>query len=125
MSAMATLVASVLKPAWLVVLGSPRVENRAFIDTVRAANTRRIVDCCDEVTRVPPPVGGYTHLPGCVYINRRGEAKSDPAQFEIDKDRFNAREEYLAHYYSWKRGAVLVRDLADHAPINYVRAFFA
>lgn len=122
-AAMATLVASVLKPAWLVVLGSPRVGDQAFINTVQVANSRRIVDCCDVVTRLPPPVGGYTHLPGCVYITRTGSVMTDPAQSVIDQDRFTAREEYLTDY-AWKRGAVLVRDLADHAPINYVRAFF-
>jgi hypothetical protein len=26
--------------------------------------------------------------------------------------------------HAWRRGAVLLRDLADHAPINYARAFF-
>jgi hypothetical protein len=123
-AAMATLVASVFKPAWLVALGSPRVGDQAFIDTVEVANTRRIVDCCDVVTRLPPPVGGYIHLPSCVYITRTGPVMPDPAQSLIDEDRLEAREEYLIDY-AWKRGAVSVRDLADHAPINYVRAFFA
>ena len=122
-AAMATLLASVFKPDWLVVLGSPRVGDQRFIATVEAANAWRIVDCCDIVTRVPPPVGGYTHLPGCVYITRGGKVVPDPAQSFMDEDQCKAREEYLIEY-SWRRGAVLVRDLADHAPINYVRAFF-
>jgi len=122
-AAMATLAASVLSPNWLVALGSPRVGDAAFVGTVTAANIQRIVNCCDVVTRLPPPVAGYTHLPTCTYISRAGKVVPDPdAQF-VDNDRMHARKEYLTEY-AWKRGAVMVRDLADHAPINYIRAFF-
>lgn len=38
-------------------------------------------------------------------------------------DRTTARIEYLRDE-AWRTGAVLVRDLADHAPINYERALF-
>jgi pimeloyl-ACP methyl ester carboxylesterase len=123
-AAMATLAASVLHPDWLVTLGSPRVGDAAFLATVQASNIHRIVDCCDAVTRVPPPVGGYTHLPTCTYLSRTAQVLSDPEDSFIEADRMKAREDYLVHY-AWKLGAVLVRDLADHAPINYVRAFFA
>ena len=40
---------------------------------------------------------------------------------DIATDRANARREYLAKYAA-RPGNVLVRELADHAPINYVRA---
>ena len=122
-AAMATLAASVIKPGWLVTLGSPRVGDVDFIETVQAGNISRIVDCCDLVTRVPPPVGGYTHLPTCAYLTRQTQQLLDPAESVIEADCITARAEYLAAY-AWKIGAVLVRDLADHAPINYVRAFF-
>jgi hypothetical protein len=35
-------------------------------------------------------------------------------------DRAAARVDYLEKF-AWRVGSVLVRDLADHAPINYVR----
>jgi lipase (class 3) len=122
-AAMATLAASVLHPGWLVTLGSPRAGDTRFISTVQTANIQRIVDCCDIVTRVPPP-GVYTHLPTCTYITRTAQEVSDPEPSIVEEDHLKARMEYLRDY-AWKRGAVLVRDLADHAPINYVRAFFA
>lgn len=122
-AAMATLAATVLPAEWLVTLGSPRVGNQDFVRTVKAANSVRIVDCCDVVTEVPPPIGGYTHLPTCTYVTQLGVALPDPAQALIDADRLSARQRYLLDL-SWKTGNVLLRDLADHAPINYVRAFF-
>jgi len=122
-AAMATLAASLWHPAWLVTLGSPRVGDDAFVGSVQAGNTLRIVDCCDVVARVPPELDGYTHLPTCTYLNRTAQVLSNPDRSLIDEDRRTAREEYLVQH-AWKRGAVLVRDLADHAPINYARAFF-
>jgi hypothetical protein len=41
----------------------------------------------------------------------------------IDADRSAARMAYLRDQ-AWHWGNVLFRDLADHAPINYIRAFF-
>ena len=120
-AAMATLAASILHPGWLVTLGSPRAGDTRFVSTVQAANIQRIVDCCDIVTRVPPP-GAYTHLPTCTYITRTAQQVSDPDPPTVEEDHLKARVEYLRDY-AWRRGAVLVRDLADHAPINYVRAF--
>ena len=43
-------------------------------------------------------------------------------KLSFDKGRFNACEEHLADYFVEAR-RVLVRDLADHAPINYMRVF--
>jgi len=120
-AAMATLVASIWRPGWLVTLGSPRVGDAAFVATVAAANVLRLVDCCDVVTELPPPLGGYTHVAPCSYITRDGTILLNPAQPVIDADRQAARVEYLGKY-AWRTGAVLVRDMADHAPINYARA---
>src|SRR5258707_1557170 len=64
-AAMATLAATIWRPDWLVTLGSPRVGDAAFVSTVLASHSVRLVNCCDVVTEVPPPVGGYTHLPTC------------------------------------------------------------
>lgn len=122
-AAMATLAATVLPAQWLVTLGSPRVGDQDFVRTVKPANSVRIVDCCDVVTEVPPPIGGYTHLPTCTYVTQQGVAVPDPDQAFIDADRLSARQRYLIDL-SWRTGNVLLRDLADHAPINYARAFF-
>jgi hypothetical protein len=122
-AAMATLLASVLPAEWLVTLGSPRVGNEEFLRTLQAANIQRIVDCCDVVTELPPPLFGYMHLRTCTYITRAGKLEQDPPQSFVDADRAAARLQYLTEY-SWKIGSVLIRDLADHAPINYARAFF-
>jgi hypothetical protein len=122
-AAMATLVAAILRPGWLITLGSPRVGNADFVATAVASNSVRIVNCCDMVTEVPPPIGGYTHLETCTYVTRDGTILENPAQALIDADRHPARLEYLTNY-AWRIGAVLVRDLADHAPINYVRVLF-
>jgi hypothetical protein len=46
-----------------------------------------------------------------------------PPGFDVEHDRLVARAEYL-ETQAWKAGTVLFRDLADHAPINYLRALF-
>jgi len=122
-AAMATLLASVLTPEWLVTMGSPRVGDEDFVRTVKPANSVRLVDCCDVVTEVPPPIGGYTHLPTCTYLTSEAVVVANPPQSLIEADRSTARQRYLTEL-SWKIGNVLLRDLADHAPINYARAFF-
>jgi hypothetical protein len=39
----------------------------------------------------------------------------------VQADREAARIAYLREY-AWKKGNVMIRDLADHAPINYIRS---
>lgn len=56
------------------------------------------------------------------YIDRHGVLRPDITPTEIETDRAAARSEYLKRD-TWVSGHVLLRDLADHAPINYVRAF--
>lgn len=58
-----------------------------------------------------------------MYITRIGEIVENPPQPLVDADRQRARLDYLTQY-AWRTGSVLVRDLADHAPINYARAVF-
>jgi len=84
---MATLAASVFEPGWLVVWGSPRVGDQSFIDTVKAANILPIVDHCDVVTRVPPPIGGYTHLREFTECARRRAEGRPNCASEIRKQR--------------------------------------
>jgi hypothetical protein len=84
---------------------------------------KRLVNCCDAVTQVPPETPWYVHVGPDSYIDRTGICVSDPDPADVFKDRSLARAAYLVDE-AWKVGAVLVRDLADHAPINYARAFF-
>ena len=122
-AALATLGASIWKPKRLVTIGSPRVGNAAFVATVDASATTRIVDCCDVVTTVPPELIGYTHVGEAVYIDRHGNLPVAPDEGFIRADHFDARAAYAVQC-AWRSGNVLLRDLADHAPINYGRAFF-
>ncbi|MEO8524547.1 MAG: lipase family protein [Caldimonas sp.] len=122
-AAIATLAATVWKPSRLVTLGSPRVGNSDFTATLAGIDCTRIVDCCDAITDLPPALGHYVHAGPATYINRLGEVLAGPADEFVAADRTKARSEYVARY-AWRIGSVLVRDLADHAPINYARAFF-
>jgi Lipase (class 3) len=123
-AALATLAATVLHPGWLVTLGSPRVGDSDFVRTVVAANNLRIVDCCDVVTQVPPPHGGYTHICPYIYLTRDGKKIENPDDKVVSEDRHVARLEYIERY-AWRMKTVAVRDLADHAPVNYARCFFS
>ncbi len=119
--ALAVLTASVLRPAQLVTLGCPRVGDGAFIATLSDLHRIRLVNCCDVVTELPPPIGGYTHFAPATYIDRDGTVHPDPSEALITRDRLRARSSYLIEH-AWKIGSVVVRDLADHAPVNYLRA---
>jgi hypothetical protein len=122
-AALATLVATLWQPGLLVTLGSPRIGDANFAATLATIKIMRFVNCCDAVTELPPPIGGYLHVTPCIYITRDGEHVENPAEVFIAADRLRARTDYLARY-AWRTGAVLVRDLADHAPINYARTVF-
>jgi hypothetical protein len=120
-AAMATLASSLQKPRALYTIGSPRVGDQAFADLLQGLDNHRYVDCCDLVTRVPPEVLGYAHIPGKIhYIDfHRAVQQLYPNDPYIDRDRTAAEEDYLINY-SWRIGDVALRPLADHAPVNYV-----
>jgi Lipase (class 3) len=122
-AALATLAATAWRPAWLVTLGSPRVGDGDFAATLGATNVVRLVDCCDAVTGLPPPRLGYVHVRAGTYLTRRAETLENPATALVRSDQRRARVSYLFRY-AWRFGAVSRRDYADHAPINYARAFF-
>ena len=123
-AAMATLAASMWRSEWLVTIGSPRVGDAAFVDTVVATHKVRFVDCCDAVTEVPPELGGYRHIGEPTYLTRDGSIVESPAPSFVMMDRLHARMDY-ASQYAWQVSRnVLVRDFADHAPVNYVRGVF-
>ena len=123
-AAMATLLASLKTPTALYTIGSPRVGDAAFVASLAGVPSSRYVDCCDVVTELPPDGLGYTHLGKPLYIDRNRKITPNPSNDTVSADRFFARAEYLLKY-AWKSGNVGVRDLADHAPINYVTAIAA
>jgi hypothetical protein len=123
-AAMATLVASLKTPTALYTIGSPRVGNVDFVASLGGVTSYRYVDCCDAVTELPPEVLGYTHLGDMLYIDRHRKVSNAPSEDAVSKDRLMARAEYLVRY-AWKAGNVGLRDLADHATINYVTAIAA
>jgi triacylglycerol lipase len=127
-AALAALAASLFGAAnagsALYTIGSPRVGNPEFAATLDALEVQRYVDCCDLVTRVPPPEMGYTHVAKPNYVDRNGLITVDPSDSFTASDRAAAEIDYLLRY-AWRIGNVGVRDLADHTPVNYVWAVTA
>ncbi len=123
-AALATLAATIWRPAWLITLGSPRVGDGAFAATVVAANSVRFVDCCDLVTDLPPPVGGYVHVKESTYLNRHAKIVEAPSFATVTADGGIAHVQYSARYPWMPWRALPTRSLADHAPINYARVVF-
>ncbi len=122
-AAVATLAASAWRPTLLATMGSPRMGDAAFAATLAGVASERIVDCCDVVTELPPELPPYTHIGPLLYIDKDGAVLERPSAEEIAEDRSSGRAAYLLHH-AVKIGSLPVRDLADHAPINYLRAFF-
>ena len=118
-AALATLAATVLRPALLVTLGSPRVGDAEFVAGLADCHTIRLVDGCDVVTQMPPALSFYAHAGAVTYITCiDAQCVDDPAPSLIEADRAEGRGRYAAEH-AWKPGSVLLRELADHAPINY------
>jgi hypothetical protein len=120
-AALATLAQSRWQASRLVTFGCPRVGDEKFSATIVNANSVRHVGCCDVVCNVPPAGTWYADSGSMRYIDRSGAVHASPDAADISADRANARREYLAKYAA-RPGNVLVREFADHAPINYVRA---
>jgi Lipase (class 3) len=119
-AALATLAATLYPTAALYTFGSPLVGDADFVAACKF-DAHRHVDCCDLVTRVPPEALGFQHVGALQYIDRAGNLRGNADAPTIADDRSEAREEYLLKV-AWRPGTVPVRDLADHAPINYVSA---
>jgi hypothetical protein len=118
-AALATLTASRMPLSNLYTFGSCRVGDASFAEAMGTINNTRFVDCCDLVTRVPPKEFGYVHVGSLRYIDRNGELLDSPSEETINADRLKAAAWYLVRH-SFLPGTVFTRDLADHAPINYV-----
>jgi hypothetical protein len=123
-AAMATLLASLRAPSALYTFGSPRVGDHDFVTSLGGIRNFRYVDCCDVVTELPPAFLGCAHLGDPLYIDRNRNVVANPDDDFVSADRLRARADYLVQY-AWKTGNVALRDLADHAPINYITAISA
>lgn len=124
-AALATLLAGVRAPAALYTFGSPMVGDSDFVATLSGVKSYRYVDCTDIVTRIPPEILGYRHLGRPYYIAQDRSISFDPGESFIRKDRTEAFLEYPLKYEPWRKENVAVRELADHAPVNYVSAVTA
>ena len=120
-AALATLAMSHWQASRLVTFGCPRVGDGGFATTIDREKAVRYVGCCDVVCNVPPTGAWYADAGSMRYLDRHGVVRSGIDAADIAADRATARRDYLAKYAT-RPGNVLVRELADHAPINYVRA---
>ena len=118
--ALATLAAARLRRGSLYTFGSPRVGNQEFVASMRHIHHARYVGCCDSVTNLPPPIG-YAHAGKHYYIDRHGNIVPSPPKKAIVKDRLQASLAYISTY-AVRRDTVPFRQMADHAPINYLSA---
>lgn len=121
-AALATLAASIFHPGTLITIGSPRVGDAEFVKSLGPTSVVRIVDCCDLVTHLPPESPDYTHVGNLWYIDRLGVASRAPDESMASADQIRARLDY--GLTGLRSNMAPSRDLADHAPINYCRAFF-
>jgi len=98
-AALATLAALRRAPQAVYTFASPRVGNKAFINSFGSLPVYRIVDDEDAVTLLPPESLGFRHV-GVLQQLRATEPES---------------------HVAWTRQITEPpKSLADHAPINYV-----
>jgi len=116
-AALATLLAGLHTDAALITFGSPRVGNADFAAAFTGRSVKRFVDTTDVVTGVPP--APYKHLAGQHYIDPRGVVRVTEDTPPL-ADLIKANQDYLP--FALRRDNVPLRNLADHAPINYVGA---
>jgi hypothetical protein len=122
--AIAALAAAVFKPSTLITFGCPRVGDSEFCVSLEGVNCVQFVNCCDIISRIPPKnFLKYSDICSPTYIDQFGVFLANPSDSTISSDQSSAREEYFLKH-AWRVGNVLIRDLADHAPVNYVRSFY-
>lgn len=122
-AALATLAASRWRGATLVTFGSPRVGDAAFVGTIPAGNVQRFVNCCDFVTTVPPEwLLGYVHCGALSYIDENGQRRSD-VNAPVSPEERAILDAKFAVAHLLDPADLKDRELADHTPINYIRAF--
>lgn len=118
-AALATLAASLRPPETLYTFGAPTVGDADFAATLDGAVVYRYVNCCDIVCRLPPAL--YDPVGSLRYIDCHGRL-TDTEDGEADK--LSARGAHFQRVVGqWDK--VWMRDLADHAAVNYVKALLA
>lgn len=125
--AIATLLAVPANADALITFGCPRVGDDDFADILESRKTLkmiRVVDCCDVVPTIPPPYMGYDHAGEALHIDHQGGILKSPSYAELRRDRRAGRRAYTALWLKDPARRVPVRELADHAPVNYIRAFW-
>ena len=95
----------------------------ALVQSLSGLDCKRIFNCCDLVARVPPSFLGYVHTPHPTFIGWDANLHEDPSDAVVDSERHLGRGDFFSHYAA-RFGNVPTRDLADHAPVNYLRAYF-
>lgn len=118
-AAMATLMAGLHRPDALYTFGSPLVGDSDFVAGLQGLTNYRYVDCCDLVARIPPDGLGYRHFGEPHYIKRSRKIKINPSERTIFWDHVFAVSAYML-WYAFRKDNERWRELADHAPINYV-----
>jgi Lipase (class 3) len=113
----------VVVEAKLYVFGSPAVGNDVFANHLTGITAERYVNCCDIVSRIPPLSLGFQHVGVRKYIDKNGTIGTVANANAEDIDQSSARSDYFSND-AWRIGTVIFRDLADHAPINYIRALW-
>ena len=118
-AAMATLAASRRPPDMLYSFGSPMVGNGAFGATLKGVAHARFQNCTDIVARIPAGLPGFEHTGTLHYLDRHGKLQLRAGARVVRPDQRIAAFEYFAQW-AWRSGSAPLRELADHAPINYV-----
>lgn len=115
-AALAILAAGLRPPEAAYAFGAPRVGDADFVASLGDTVVHRYVNCCDLVCRLPPRI--YRPAGRLHYIDAAG--RMDDAA-EADDVRLEARIRHFRRYAGqWDK--VWLRDLADHAAVNYVMA---
>ena len=124
-AALATLFGLIAVPTHVITIGSPRVGDAHFAAALPAGAVTRIVNCCDVVTALPPGSPAYSHAGQLLYIDREGALHPGADATFMLTDQATGQAQYTVRNLTTVNvGALPARTLADHSPINYVRAFF-
>ncbi len=127
-AALATLAASLAPEVRLVTFGSPRVGDSAFTSLIAPGRHIRFVDYLDVVTRLPPDQAlNFVHAGGGHFIDRDGTIQAELSDTEIMErqakaGRVNWTMAELLIRLRLAANRIPIRDLSDHAPINYTSA---
>jgi hypothetical protein len=96
------------------------VGDEAFARAADQVEHYRYVGCADGVCEVPPERLGYRHCGRPLFIDRHGVVHDGRTREQIEDERRAAALEHVRHLNVLAH--VALRQLADHAPLNYASA---